>query len=393
MMNSSAFTSRVADHRRPAAFALSALLAGGVACSGVSTPTQPTPPPPSITCAANVDETPADGRPAAVTYSAPTTSGGFLPLIVTCTPASGSTFPIGTTTVTCSVTDQVQRVGTCSLTVTLRVPPYVEHVKYLAFGDSLTEGEDGSFASSAQAVGPRVIVPPDRAYPGYLNRLLTQRYTAQPDIVVTNAGRSGEITSEGSGRLPQEIRNRQPDVLLLLEGANDINNNPAGVARAATNLRAMVRDAFLGRGVVVMLATLPPQIASRFRGGGAPYVAPLNAEIRRIAAEERGVVLVDLFAAFGTDESLISGDGLHPNESGFQRMAETFYAAIRENFEVPFPGTSPATSRRFSAPAARPAVPFETPGSGGILAPAPPDRGRPPGGRRKGEPLEPAGIR
>ena len=32
---------------------------------------------------------------------------------------------------------------------------------------------------------------------------------------------------------------------------------------------------------------------------------------------------------------LIGFDGLHPNEAGYQRMAETFYAEIRRRLELP----------------------------------------------------------
>ena len=42
---------------------------------------------------------------AVVTWPAPTTTGGTPPVVVTCVPASGSFFPLGATTVTCTATD------------------------------------------------------------------------------------------------------------------------------------------------------------------------------------------------------------------------------------------------------------------------------------------------
>jgi lysophospholipase L1-like esterase len=52
-------------------------------------------------------------------------------------------------------------------------------------------------------------------------------------------------------------------------------------------------------------------------------------------ALEEGAVLVDLYEAFaGQVDALIGGDGLHPNEAGYQHMAETFFAAIRARLEV-----------------------------------------------------------
>src|SRR4029453_15593201 len=58
-----------------------------------------------------------------VTFPPPTASGGIQPYAaVTCTPASGALFPLGTTTDTCSVTDtespSVTAMSTFSVTVT-----------------------------------------------------------------------------------------------------------------------------------------------------------------------------------------------------------------------------------------------------------------------------------
>jgi hypothetical protein len=61
-------------------------------------------------------------------------------------------------------------------------------------------------------------------------------------------------------------------------------------------------------------------------------------------------VLVDLYPVFeGNLDTLLGPDGLHPTEAGYQKMAETFFATIRERLEVPMAtttGRSPATLRR-----------------------------------------------
>ncbi len=76
-------------------------------------------PPGPITCPANmtVNNTPGVCG-AAVTFTTPTATGCPLPT-VTCVPASGSTFAIGTTTVTCTATNGVPSNTTCSFTVTV----------------------------------------------------------------------------------------------------------------------------------------------------------------------------------------------------------------------------------------------------------------------------------
>jgi hypothetical protein len=56
---------------------------------------------------------------AVVTYAPTATDACSGPAAVTCTPASGSTFPIGNTTVTCSATDACNNTGTCTFVVSV----------------------------------------------------------------------------------------------------------------------------------------------------------------------------------------------------------------------------------------------------------------------------------
>lgn len=78
---------------------------------------------PSITCPSpiTVDATSAAG--AVVTYPTPTAidnCGG--PVTVSCVAPSGSTFPIGTTAVTCTATDTHSNMASCMFNVTVRAP-------------------------------------------------------------------------------------------------------------------------------------------------------------------------------------------------------------------------------------------------------------------------------
>ncbi|NOT62239.1 MAG: HYR domain-containing protein, partial [Acidobacteria bacterium] len=75
---------------------------------------------PSISCPTNITVPATSASGAAVTYPAP--SAGGLDTTVSCDRASGSTFPVGTTTVTCTATNSC---GTqsCSFTVTVIAPP------------------------------------------------------------------------------------------------------------------------------------------------------------------------------------------------------------------------------------------------------------------------------
>ena len=75
---------------------------------------------PSILCPANVNaEVSPGGSGTRVDYPAPETSDNCSTVTTSCTPASGSTFPTGTTTVTCTATDASNNSANCSFTISV----------------------------------------------------------------------------------------------------------------------------------------------------------------------------------------------------------------------------------------------------------------------------------
>ncbi len=74
---------------------------------------------PSITCPPNQSASAISPSGAAVTYPAPTVTDNCPGASASCNPVSGSTFPVGTTTVTCTATDASARTATCSFPVTV----------------------------------------------------------------------------------------------------------------------------------------------------------------------------------------------------------------------------------------------------------------------------------
>ena len=79
--------------------------------------------PPTITCPANVTAVSAVACPptssTVVNFPAPIATDNCPGVTTACIPASGSTFPVGTTTVTCTATDTAGNTATCSFTVTV----------------------------------------------------------------------------------------------------------------------------------------------------------------------------------------------------------------------------------------------------------------------------------
>jgi lysophospholipase L1-like esterase len=256
-----------------------------------------------------------NGLPLPVNFAPPQAAGGLLPLTFGCSPASGAAFPIGTTTVVCTVTDALNEPVSCNFTVRVLGPPRLSTTRILAFGDSITAGEVFD------------------TYPERLRAKLAIRYQTQTPSVV-NDGLSGENAfPSGRGRLPSAIDATRAGALLLMEGTNDLNGGATGASLAIQALTDMVRLA-KSRGVVVLLATIPPQRPGGVRNFTAPLVAGFNDNVRALAQSE-GVPLVDIYAVMIGDLSLIGPDDLHPTVQGHEVIAQAFFNAIVKALELP----------------------------------------------------------
>jgi lysophospholipase L1-like esterase len=315
---------------RSAATGWGIVLTAGLALSACGgSPTGPTTPPAALilTCPPSQTADSHMGQPALVTWETPVPQGGTAPATTTCSPASGQPFPVGTTPVTCTATDAVAHTASCGFQVIVARIPVLSATRFAAFGDSMTEGKVSLTAF------PEILVTFPQAYTFDLLAMLSDRYRDQSFDVI-NEGLGGEFTADGVRRLPGVLAADAPEVLLLLEGANDLLNfQGAAIPGIVRNLDTMVQTA-RGRGVTVFLANHPPQRASGIRGQGAPYVVPLNGEIAALARRD-GVPLVDVYTVVNRDpEGNIGSDGLHLTEQGYAAMARAFHDSITATLEV-----------------------------------------------------------
>ncbi len=345
-------------------------------CSALSacSPTKPTAvaastDPPTISCPAPAPAQSVDGNPVPVTYADPTVTGGQAPLTVACTRVSGSLFPPGTNTVTCTVTDAIKRTAPCSFDVTVSAVPKLSVTNFVAFGDSITWGEDGqNFSAQSQSrLRPAGQLPLPQTYPGALQELLLGRYTTQSTIRVDNAGQPGESVT-GNGPEPSEpaparfsrtVAGGRYQVALIMEGANDLHLRDAKVYSAViAGLRQMILDA-KSRNMQAFLATIPPEnpAAPCCRALGWDQVAPFNDLVRGLAGEQ-AVPLIDVYAVLNGDiNTYIGSDGLHPTAAGYQKIAEQFFTAIEATLET----KQSNTAIRFGASRGRPGTGLTTP--------------------------------
>lgn len=273
-----------------------------------------------------------------ISYDKPTVTGGEGAVTVTCAPASGENFPIGSTEVKCTATDTLNRTDNCAFTVTIAKLATLSKVKYFAFGDSITAGEitvpiSGSIFSAAGSITKQVIVP-GSSYPTVLQRTLQGRYASQASqISVANYGLGGERTVTARDRFIAGLNTVRPEVVIILEGANDIPGGADGAASsAASEVRAMADEAGR-RGMRVFIGTPVP---------GKPGSKQIStfllldyaSRMRNVAAQS-GATLIDFYNLMLPEaDRLIGIDGLHPNEAGYTKMADIVFQAIQSAFEV-----------------------------------------------------------
>lgn len=259
--------------------------------------------------------------PVRVTFDPPAIVGGLAPVTVNCTPPSGSSLAVGRHTVTCEGRDQLGLTASCSLQITVFLQLEVNRI--LAFGDSLTYGTD---------VGPAA------AYPAVLERLLGNRYFTQ-DITVANEGLPGEEAIDAFPRFEAALRQHDPQVVLIMEGTNDLDYEMGdAVAEAIRTMALHARNG--GRDPII--ATIPPQGSRR---ANAERVERYNQLIRQIAAANR-VPLVDVHQIIRDGRCsdgpagrpagsfpCLAADDLHLTQQGYALVARGFFEELKAQYE------------------------------------------------------------
>ena len=188
------------------------------------------------------------------------------------------------------------RLAVTALMIILTLMPQVasangEPVRIVTFGDSLTAGYG---------------VDGDASYPARLQAMLRNR---GHDVIITNAGVSGDTSTAGLARLDWAVPDGT-DIVIVELGANDALRgiDPAITEKAL----GQIVDRLLARHIRVLLAGMlaPPNL-------GKDYGARFNAIYRKLARKP-GVVLYPFFlAGVAGDPELNQHDGLHPTARGY----------------------------------------------------------------------------
>jgi lysophospholipase L1-like esterase len=220
--------------------------------------------------------------------------------------------------------------------------PKIAVTNFLAFGDSLTEGE---WWPGLQYYDPAFT----NSYPTFLLAKLQARYTTE-QFVMANEGLGGyrAEADDVTGRFVNAVTARKPQVVLLLEGVADLYDNPnsTGIDAVVRALRNDIRNA-RSRNAWVFISTLTAERDPNPGGINDPgykerhwlndaLLQQANTAIRNMVAAEAGATLVDGYAITAADPNrLVGADGLHLSIEGYQALAAGFFDAIKVKYELP----------------------------------------------------------
>lgn len=162
----------------------------------------------------------------------------------------------------------------------------------IAFGDSLVEGFGSTEGND-------------------LASILSERI-GQP---ILNAGRGGDTTSSALERLEDDVLTKDPKIVIVLLGGNDYLRRTSK-EEIFKNLNTII-GRIQAKGAVVVLV----EVRARLIAGG------YKGEFKRLAAR-RGAILVPdvMHGIFGKADLMY--DGIHPNDGGYQIMAERIYLEL-----------------------------------------------------------------
>lgn len=163
----------------------------------------------------------------------------------------------------------------------------------ICFGDSLTYGTGASDGMD---------------YPSRLSERISQ--------AVINAGVPGDTTASALSRLEKDVLSKSPRIVLITLGGNDLKNRVAK-ADAFRNLKQII-VAIQNRGALVIVGGI--SIPFWGRGFGDAY--------QKLCAETGSVLIPNIYAGIIGDKNLMS-DPIHPNDQGYQLMADKFHRAIK----------------------------------------------------------------
>ena len=174
----------------------------------------------------------------------------------------------------------------------------------LVFGDSLSAGYG---------------LPQDKSW---VRLLETRLRDEKLDYTVANASVSGETTGGGVRRMPDALKQHQPDIIVIELGANDgLRGQNLDVMRQ--NLETMIDASRKAKAQVLLVGMrLPPNY-------GMSYTEKFRQTYADVARMKRTAFVPFLFEGFGEDGRYFQPDRVHPTSEAQALMLDTVWKGLK----------------------------------------------------------------
>lgn len=187
----------------------------------------------------------------------------------------------------------------------------------VAFGSSSTEGSGAS--------------GPAHTYPARLEARLHEAFPGLK-LRVLNRGKGGQEVGEMLARLQADVLAERPALVIWQTGANAVLRGMAPEAFSAAMAVGIARIRAAGAEVVLMDSQRAPRILS------APGFARFDAALRDLSVNapaplfSRAALMLVWEAAGTTNAEMLSPDGLHHNDRGYECLAAALARSLQDAF-------------------------------------------------------------
>lgn len=225
--------------------------------------------------------------------------------------------------------------------------------KIICVGDSITSAQtgydsyryylwnklkDGGYAGSIDFVGPNV--GPRNKQSGRYDG--TYKHNTGWDQ--HHSGQWGKRVDEVNSNYQNWVGKFNADIVLIHLGTNDIFKQSESAQKTASQLGTLIdKCRNTNPKVKILLCKIIP--ATRY----SSKIIALNEEIPGLAASKSTanspVIVVDQWTGYSARDDNISGDGIHPNAKGEQKMATRYYEKLKSLLDTPV--EPPPTSQNF----------------------------------------------
>ena len=190
---------------------------------------------------------------------------------------------------------------------------------YFEFGDSITDGDGSSNGD------------------GYRGRLETRLVQQLNRANVSRNGNQGTTSAEGAARIGAWLRDFRPAYMLILYGTNDWNqsacNSDISTCFTQASIRSMVQQTKANGSLPVVSTIIPANTGydARVPPDRNVRIQQMNDQIRAVCQAE-GCPVAESYNAFmtaaGGNLRSLYVDHIHPNDTGHDLIAQSFFEAI-----------------------------------------------------------------